>query len=264
MGERGRAFVLRAPHLPGAGAALHRGRGRERRHERTATNPTPCAERYARRARGADRYSCCKPDVWQTVQERQRAMLRLFARAGLADLSRAAPARSRLRQRRQPARAAAPGLRAEHLIGIELLPERFAQARRVLPRGAALIAGRRVAAPTLPTAAQDIVLLSTVFSSLLDDAFQQRLADAMWRWLKPGGGVLWYDFTVDNPRNPDVRGVPLARARAVPAGARARAARHAGAAAGARGVPRAPGALHCVQHGALLRTHVLAWIDKPA
>jgi hypothetical protein len=33
----------------------------------------------------------------------------------------------------------------------------------------------------------------------------------MWRWVKPGGGVLWYDFTVDNPRNRDVRGVPLQR-----------------------------------------------------
>ena len=27
--------------------------------------------------------------------------------------------------------------------------------------------------------------------------------------------MLWYDFTVDNPRNPDVRGVPLARLRAL-------------------------------------------------
>ena len=29
--------------------------------------------------------------------------------------------------------------------------------------------------------------------------------------LAPGGGVLWYDFTVNNPRNPDVRGVPMKR-----------------------------------------------------
>jgi hypothetical protein len=35
---------------------------------------------------------------------------------------------------------------------------------------------------------------------------------------KPGGQVLWYDFVYDNPRNPDVRGVPLARIRAVPGG----------------------------------------------
>jgi hypothetical protein len=52
-----------------------------------------------------------------------------------------------------------------------------------------------------------------VFSSLLDDAFQDRLAQTMWRWVRPGGGVLWYDFTFDNPRNPDVRGIPVRRIR---------------------------------------------------
>jgi len=33
--------------------------------------------------------------------------------------------------------------------------------------------------------------------------------------VRPGGGVLWYDFTVNNPRNPDVRGVPIRRVRAL-------------------------------------------------
>jgi hypothetical protein len=79
---------------------------------------------------------------------------------------------------------------------------------------------------TLPPQSARLVLQSTVFSSLLDDAFQQRLADAMWSWVAPGGGVLWYDFTVDNPRNPDVS-----------AGKGTGAARHAGAAAGAPPVP---------------------------
>ena len=62
---------------------------------------------------------------------------------------------------------------------------------------------------------QDAVYVSTVFSSLLDDGFQQRLADAMWRWVKPGGGVLWHDFIFDNPQNADVRGVPLRRFRSL-------------------------------------------------
>lgn len=62
-------------------------------------------------------------------------------------------------------------------------------------------------------ASQHIVLQIHVFSSLLDADFQQRLANAMWSWVAPGGGVLWYDFTVNNPRNADVRGVPLKRVR---------------------------------------------------
>ena len=48
--------------------------------------PDAVAERYARRA-ASDRYSMLRPDVWQTVQERQRGMLRLFVRLGFNDLS---------------------------------------------------------------------------------------------------------------------------------------------------------------------------------
>jgi len=35
--------------------------------------------------------------------------------------------------------------------------------------------------------------------------------DKMWKWAKPEGGILWYDFIYNNPRNPDVRGVPLSK-----------------------------------------------------
>ena len=49
--------------------------------------------------------------------------------------------------------------------------------------------------------------------SLLDDAYQERLAQRMWSLVRPGGGILWCDFVYDNPRNPDVRGVPLRRVR---------------------------------------------------
>ena len=45
------------------------------------SEPDAVTERYARRA-PTDRYNLLKPDVWQTVQERQRALLRLFVRLG--------------------------------------------------------------------------------------------------------------------------------------------------------------------------------------
>jgi hypothetical protein len=110
----------------------------------------------------------------------------------------------------------------------------------------------------------DVVLQSTVFSSLLDAAFQQRLAKAMWRWLKPGGAVLWYDFTFDNPRNPDVRGVPLARVRALFPGARITHRRITLAPPLARAVVRLHPALYTLLNAVpLLRTHLLAWIEKP-
>ena len=119
--------------------------------------------------------------------------------------------------------------------------------------------GDATQAPVAP-GSQDIVLQSTVFSSLLDDAFQQRLADTMWRWLKPGGAVLWYDFTVNNPRNPDVRGVPLARVRAaVSARPRRRPARDAGAAAGARACAAGTRRLYSVLQRAAAAAHASCW-----
>jgi hypothetical protein len=111
---------------------------------------------------------------------------------------------------------------------------------------------------------QDLVLQSTVFSSLLDDAFQQQLADAMWSWLRPGGAVLWYDFTINNPRNRDVRGVPLARLRQLFPQGRVLAERVTLAPPLARLVCRWHPALYRVFNALpLLRTHVLAWVGKP-
>lgn len=53
----------------------------------------------------------------------------------------------------------------------------------------------------------DVVFQSTVFTSILDIEFKKTLADKMWKLLKPGGIILWYDFQFDNPKNKDVKGV---------------------------------------------------------
>jgi ubiquinone/menaquinone biosynthesis C-methylase UbiE len=116
----------------------------------------------------------------------------------------------------------------------------------------------------LAPASFDIVFASTVFSSLLDEAFQQRLADTMWRWVKPGGGVLWYDFTVNNPRNVDVRGVPLVRVRALFPQGRLQHERVTLAPPIARAVTRVHPSLYTVCNLVpLLRSHVLCWVQKP-
>lgn len=215
------------------------------------------AERYARRD-AVDRYSLLRPEVWQMWQERQRELLKLLAtRPGrpadwhatevgcgaggnLLDLLRL-------------------GLTPSHLSGVELLPERLAAARASLPEGVRLMAGDAAVADVAP-ASQDLVLQSTVFSSILDDALQQRVADAMWRWLKPGGAVVWYDFTVNNPRNPDVRGVPLQRVRELFALGRFTARRVTLAPPLARALPTAYSLLNLVPW---LRTHRLVLIEKP-
>jgi hypothetical protein len=102
-----------------------------------------------------------------------------------------------------------------------------------------------------------------VFSSLLDPATRAALAAAMWRWLAPGGAVLWYDFTIDNPRNPDVLGVPLAEVRTLFPQARITARRVTLAPPLARAVCRIHPRLYPLCNALpLLRTHVLAWIEK--
>jgi SAM-dependent methyltransferase len=159
------------------------------------------------------------------------------------------------------------GFRPEHLCGVDLLLASVAQARAVLPGSVRLTVGDAVGseASSIPPASQDIVCQSTVFSSLLDDTYQKRLADAMWRWARPGGAVLWYDFTVNNPRNLDVRGVPVRRIRELFPHGRMRTRRLTLAPPIAHLVTRVHPVLYPVFNACVwLRTHVLVWVEKPA
>jgi SAM-dependent methyltransferase len=219
------------------------------------------AERYARRDDG-DRYSALRPEVWQMLHERQRAMLRRFAAQGFGDLAALRVTEVGCGHGGNLLELLRLGFAPEHLTGLELLPERHQAARHVLPPAVTLWLGDAAEAPVAP-ASQDLVLQATVFSSLLDDAYQQRLADAMWRWLKPGGAVLWYDLRVDNPANRDVRGVPLARLAQLFPEARIRAQRVTLAPPLARAACRLHPSLYTVLNALpWLRTHWLAWVEK--
>lgn len=224
-------------------------------------------QRYARRhdAAGAapDRYSMLRPEVWHMVQERQRAMLGLFARLGWQSLHGKRVLEVGCGAGGNLLELLRLGFAPQHLAGVELLPERLAAARALLPEALQLWPGDALALEW-PDASVDIVLQSTVFSSVLDPEVQQRLAEAMWRWVAPGGGVLWYDFTVDNPRNPDVRGVPLARIRALFPHARLWHHRVTLAPPLARALCRIHPVLYPLANLLPpLRTHVLAWAAKP-
>jgi len=220
--------------------------------------------RYARRAPADERYRLTSPAALLAMQERQRAMLALFARRGFTDLGALRLVEVGSGGGGNLLELLQLGFRPEHLAGIELLPERHAAARARLPEAVQLVCGDASAEP-VAAASRDIVLASTVFSSPLDDAFQQRLAAAMWRWLKPGGGVLWYDFTVDNPRNRDVRGVPPARIRALFPEAQVESRRVTLAPPLARAVCRVhPGLYTLFNALPPLRTHLLCWLGKPA
>lgn len=225
--------------------------------------PRAVAARYARRA-ASGLYDPLRPEVWRAQQERQRALIALLAAHAPRPLAELDVLEIGCGQGDNLLELARLGFDAARLVGNELLPERAAQARRRLPAATVLHEGDALALPLAP-ASFDIVLQSTVFSSLLDDDFQQRLAGRLWQWLRPGGAVLWYDFTVNNPNNPDVRGVPLARLRRLFPEGTITARRVTLAPPIARRVVRVHPALWSLFNTLpFLRTHVLAWIQKPA
>lgn len=223
---------------------------------------TKMVERYAKRSRADARYSMLEPAVWQSVQERQRKLIAIFKSFLKKPIENATLLEIGCGWGMNLLELLRLGFRAENLIGNELLSDRIEGARYNLPPAVRLLPGDASTLP-IPEASFDVVYQSTVFSSILDDAFQQRLAAEMWRWVRPGGGVLWYDFTYDNPNNPDVRGVTLRRVRELFPQGKMFATRLTLAPPISRLVTRLhPAAYTLFNVVPLLRTHVLCWIGK--
>jgi ubiquinone/menaquinone biosynthesis C-methylase UbiE len=144
------------------------------------------------------------------------------------------------------------------MIANELLPDRVEIARAHLPASVTFHPGDAREMP-LADGSLDLIILSTVFSSILDVDMRQSIAAHVERWLKPGGAVLWYDFTFDNPRNPDVGKMPLAEVKALFPGCDVMARRTTLAPPLARKLPWAYRLLNLLP---LLRTHICALIVK--
>ncbi|MGY4830606.1 class I SAM-dependent methyltransferase [Sphaerotilaceae bacterium SBD11-9] len=234
-------------------------------------DPSPKAEalavveRYGRRKSGS-LYSILRPEVIHSTQDWQRQMLLLFGSVcGYSDVT--------LRELKLVDVGCGYGghlldflrfgFAPQNLFGIELLPDRVAGARQRLPASLAIHEGDASTVGLQPQS-QDVVFQSVVFSSLLDDTFQQELADRMWSWVRPGGGILWYDFIYNNPSNRDVRAVPVKRIKALFPDGRLTVRRVTLAPPIARTVVRLHPSLYTLFNVLPpLRTHVLCWIAKP-
>lgn len=220
------------------------------------------AERYAQRA-PTDRYDPLRPEIMLARHERERAFASLLARHAQRPLAQLDVLEVGCGSGDNLLDLIRLGADPARLSGVELLADRFAAARRRLPAATVLHEGDALALARGDSSA-DIVVQSTVFTSLLDDNFQQRLAQRMWDWVRPGGGVLWYDFVVDNPANTHVRGVPVRRMRALFPHGRFDLRRVTLAPPVGRRVVRVHPALwRWLDALPWLRTHVLAWIGKP-
>jgi SAM-dependent methyltransferase len=221
-------------------------------------------ERYQRRAAlPSGRYSYFSPDVLFSAQQRQRATVSLLASRGIQTLQGLDLLEIGCGNGSNLLEFLLLGAAPERMAGNDLLSERLQHARSVLPDSVRLWPGN-AADLAFTESSFDIVYQSTVFSSILDDALQERIAAAMWQWLRPGGAVLWYDFTFNNPRNPDVRGVPLRRVQALFPQGRITARRVTLAPPLARALVRIHPALYGLFNSMpWLRTHILCWIEKP-
>lgn len=220
------------------------------------------AVRYARR-RSGDLYSMLRPEVWMASQERERKLLMLLRRHAPAPLSELTVLEIGCGTGSNLLELIRLGFDPRRLVGNELLPDRVVLARRNLPQACRVIEGD-AAALDFGDERFDIVYQSTVFTSLLDPAFQQHLAQRMWSWVRPGGAVLWYDFVYDNPANPDVRGVPLRRVRELFPAARVDAVRVTLAPPISRRICRIHHRMYDILNAVpWLRTHLICWLGKP-
>lgn len=221
-------------------------------------------KRYARRRETGKQslYNPLRPSVYMSLQEKERVLIRRILQPHLQPLGEKRLIEIGCGSGSNLAQLIQLGFRPENLVANELLPERVQAARNRLPASIEIIPGDASAIER--PQAFDAVLLSTVFSSILDDSFQQQLADAAWKMLKPGGGIIWYDFVYNNPNNADVRGVTLQRIQELFPGARIESNRVTLAPPIARRVsPIHPMLYSLFNLIPALRSHLLCWIERP-
>ena len=97
------------------------------------------------------------------------------------------------------------GAKPEHLHGIDLIPERIKIAKKLSPN----IDFHYGNAENLPFKKQyfDIVLQFTMFTSILNIEMKRKIAEEILASLNQNGVILWYDYFISKPSNPDVHGV---------------------------------------------------------
>lgn len=156
------------------------------------------------------RYSLWDAAALFRHQERERAILQLLDRQRFRPLSDVrvldvgCGSGGTLRQ------FLAYGSDPANLAGIDLLEIRIERARHAAPHLDYRVAD--AAALPFPDDSFDLALAFTLFSWINDPALRKRVADEIVRVVRPGGGVLWYDFWI-NPRNRDVTALGLDEVR---------------------------------------------------
>jgi ubiquinone/menaquinone biosynthesis C-methylase UbiE len=169
---------------------------------------------YAKRPDHDSRYSWFNPAHVYDMQERERRVLALLRRERVLDLSGIAVLDLGCGSGHWLRDLLKWGASPEHMVGVDLLADRVTRARQLCPAGITIECANATRLP-YADASFDLVIQSTVFTSMLDGAVRRQAAAEVLRVLRPGGRMLWYDFHMNNPRNADVRAVKKAEIRAL-------------------------------------------------
>ena len=162
-------------------------------------------------ARAGARWSLANPGNRKILSERRRVIRHLFRRRGWLPLGDRRVLEVGSGTGWELAQMVELGARAEHLVGVELLPDRVANARRAYPT----IEFHQANAEKLDFSDStfDVVMAITIFSSILDRGMADNVASEIVRVMRPGGALLWYDVRYDSVSNASVKGVGHARIR---------------------------------------------------
>lgn len=157
-----------------------------------------------RRFAGSDVYSWFNPANLFTIQQRQRAVLKVLKEQGLIDLSNLQILEMGCGAGGVLAEFLGFGVPPCNLYGVDLLNDRLTHAHHWLPGSSFANADGQYL--PFPSRSFDLVMQYTAISSILDSDIRRNICAELMRVVKPGGLILSYDFWL-NPTNPQTRGI---------------------------------------------------------
>lgn len=167
---------------------------------------------YAERRRLSDRYRLDNPGN-RFIYEQLRDRIEMILRSVFDDLSSIRVLDLGCGGLFWAEELVAMGVARNRCYGADLLLPGLQEGRRQGRRIHAVAAS----AAQLPFASAgiDLICQFTMMTSVLGDDDRSAIAGEIMRVVRPGGYVLWYDFRIDNPRNPHTRAIRRGEIRAL-------------------------------------------------
>jgi ubiquinone/menaquinone biosynthesis C-methylase UbiE len=162
-------------------------------------------QEYAASGFAVSKWSTANRGNQATLQERDCKTRELLQRAGFLPLGARRVLDVGCGTGEHLAKFELMGAHPENLVGIDLMPDRIRKAKEQFPRLTFHLANAE--SLPFPGGSFDLIIVSTVFSSILNDVMAANVSREISRLVLSGGAVMWYDFRLNNPLNQHVRGV---------------------------------------------------------